>query len=730
MPYPTQNPTQKHDLLLPCDFPSSNIAKSSFHLTSIEALQDKLQPSVVATVLPSRSLCFVCSYPDAPSIPLSRAWTVIATAPRDLWQSFFNTTSNNNSNNNNNNSSNQWRMCTLAVRRGDGPHVLLDKHLTNSPQFVQFMGQLQQEGLVAILELDKHGRFGILISEGTLDPQITESYCATCHIGTMEIIQQYKNNKHNNNNNNNNNNNHHDDHHHHPPTSPMDNSSMWQPPTDTNDDHDNDQGFDMSWQPTGSENTYTDGNTNKRKSSHDDHDNNTTTFHQDSGAAAADAFYSGLTRSLDTRSDSRLFHMRSFNGWVKATQIQELDPKTGTKPLRILDLACGKGGDLGKWVLHSRGIRNYVGVDVARGSLRDAALRARKMKHKLPRATFTVADLGADVPGRLRTKTSQHRQALFTWSMQEETGSEAKEDPIFRNIRGGGIAVEDTFDIVSIQFAIHYMFSSRDRARRFFQTVSELLEVGGNLIATTIDARIVLDKVMGLGLDLHHYDVQKDEGALVTAGGGVCRIQFTPEKTKKIFDAVRTTNGTFDGEELFGLEYTFTLVEGSDHGAGVGDAVNLPEWLNPIPVLQSLAAEAGLELESAENFHEFFSNRKDPSKCAIAHHALYNMKVLDRNGSIPPDNWDVSRLYCALKFRKVRESKMVLDEDDEPVDEEEAPLPPTKVVVKSETLATDSKLLPMAMMKAKKIVGDRWNALGADEKKELIQVELDNLSGW
>ena len=73
---------------------------------------------------------------------------------------------------------------------------------------------------------------------------------------------------------------------------------------------------------------------------------------------------------------------------------------------------------------------------------------------------------------------------------------------------------------------------------------------------------------------------------------------------------------------------------------------------------------------------------------------------------------------------------MVLDEDDEPVDEEEAPLPPTKVVVKSETLATDSKLLHMAMMKAKKIVGDRWNALGADEKKELIQVELDNLSGW
>ena len=107
-------------------------------------------------------------------------------------------------------------------------------------------------------------------------------------------------------------------------------------------------------------------------------------FHADSGAAAADAFYSGLTRSLDTRANSRIYHMRAFNGWVKATQIQELDPKTkradgalGKAPLRVLDLACGKGGDLGKWVLHARGINNYVGIDVARGSLKDAVLRAR-----------------------------------------------------------------------------------------------------------------------------------------------------------------------------------------------------------------------------------------------------------------------------------------------------------------------------------------------------------------
>ena len=70
-------------------------------------------------------------------------------------------------------------------------------------------------------------------------------------------------------------------------------------------------------------------------------------FHANKGAAAADEFYSKLTRNQGTRADSRLYHMRSFNGWVKATQIQELDPRTkgpngriGGGPLRILDLVC------------------------------------------------------------------------------------------------------------------------------------------------------------------------------------------------------------------------------------------------------------------------------------------------------------------------------------------------------------------------------------------------------
>ena len=227
-----------------------------------------------------------------------------------------------------------------------------------------------------------------------------------------------------------------------------------------------------------------------------------------------------------------------------------------------------------------------MGVDVARGSLVDAAIRARQMsgrnKSILRRCTFTLADLGEDVPGRKRSRKARRMQKLMTWNLQGETADEQKSDPVFVAKEGGGIAESDRFDVVSIQFAIHYMMSTRKRARRFFNTVSSLLEVGGNLIATTIDARVVVEKLMGLGLDYHfdeldqHVDVDKLENeerhrrgnkqrkvenseATVSVGRGVCRLKFDADTLRKVFQPPKSP------EDMFGLQYTFTLVEGSDH---------------------------------------------------------------------------------------------------------------------------------------------------------------------
>lgn len=115
-------------------------------------------------------------------------------------------------------------------------------------------------------------------------------------------------------------------------------------------------------------------------------------------------------------------------------------------------LHCITFSKLGKWILHNRRIGNYVGIDVARGSLGDAALRARKMR-QLNKCVFTCADLGADVPGRLKSSKHTKMQKLLSWSLKDDDGYG---DPKFELLRGGGISESDRFDVV--RYVVHHVY--------------------------------------------------------------------------------------------------------------------------------------------------------------------------------------------------------------------------------------------------------------------------------
>jgi len=812
MPYPTSNPAAKHDLVGPShqDEGDDTLPTSESIVEAIEARQSSAPPASNISKIST-----VYTYADAPSNPkpLSRSLEIIGYA--DVALSLIRKFTDDGP------LSSHMSKCTVGVKRADRPDiraVLRDHDMANSDSLAELAVRMREGQLAAIVAADHVGRFGILRpmedeyggGGGSSTGGYTKhDYALDLYVGDFTDIKNMlagtatsaassipavtTNSL----------------------SSGAADNGLWKPPGGNDDGGAEDAGGSGElWKPPGADDGDTSGEFFASSTADDFAASSTTSwappgedmsavgsgqkrprpdsptgngekakgdqqFHADEGAATADAFYSGLVRTLDTRADSRLYHMRAFNGWVKATQIAELDPRTGTggkkgskiQPLRVLDLACGKGGDLGKWTLHARGIRNYVGVDVARGSLKDAAIRARKMRKKLRnRCTFTCADLGSDVPGRPK---GRNVQKLLSWSLASENKDETAE-PQFKPIIGGGITPAEKFDVVSIQFAIHYMMSSRKRAMRFFHTVSDLLEVGGNLILTTIDARVVVYHLMDLGLDLHFDENEKmdsdsrekkgkEEGATVKVGGGACRIKFEREIVKKIF--TETKDRQYEGREymndnLYGLQYTFTLQEGEDHSAGVGEAVDLPEWLSPLPALTSLANEAGFELEYAKNFHEFYAERKKGNQHSNAHNALYNMKVLNRNGSISEDEWEISRLYMAVKFRKVRESQLVLEEehiegeDDDDKEEEVAENAAQHKVFESTTesqtsadaddvattaastshddpLASNPKakaLFPMAMMKAKKAAGDEiWADLSSEEKKQRTNEELRKL---
>lgn len=158
------------------------------------------------------------------------------------------------------------------------------------------------------------------------------------------------------------------------------------------------------------------------------------------------------------RKRSRIYRMRQFNNWLKSVLIA-LHTRPGYS---VLDLCCGKGGDLNKWV--ESAITSYVACDVAELSVKEAANRYNSLSQAPFRPVLLVGD-------------------CFGVPLAEFVPAQSR------------------FDVVSCQFAVHYAFESEDRARMLLKNVTDRLNPGGFFIGTTVDANVLVRKIRAVDGD-------------------------------------------------------------------------------------------------------------------------------------------------------------------------------------------------------------------------------------
>ncbi|KAK2514314.1 mRNA cap guanine-N7 methyltransferase [Columba livia] len=173
------------------------------------------------------------------------------------------------------------------------------------------------------------------------------------------------------------------------------------------------------------------------------------------GQAVA-AHYNELQEvGLEKRSQSRIFYLRNFNNWTKSVLIGEFIDRVRRKKndITVLDLGCGKGGDLLKW---KKGrIKKLVCTDIADISVQQCKQRYEDMKARcrynehIFDAEFIQADSTKDL---LSSKYS---------------------DPDMR------------FDICSCQFVYHYSFETYEQADMMLKNACGNLSPGGYFIGTT-----------------------------------------------------------------------------------------------------------------------------------------------------------------------------------------------------------------------------------------------------
>jgi len=154
------------------------------------------------------------------------------------------------------------------------------------------------------------------------------------------------------------------------------------------------------------------------------------------------------------------------------------------KKMDILDIGCGRGGDINKFY-HSR-VGSYIGIDLDYGNLfsagDSATSRYNNNKKKYPGFTnmkFIQAD--ASIP--------------FDFTNQKAVIGNMKDDnkKLLINTFGEDLNSTNykTFDVMNAQFTIHYYFANDNSLNNFLNNIKKYLRQHGFLIITTLDGNIV-----------------------------------------------------------------------------------------------------------------------------------------------------------------------------------------------------------------------------------------------
>lgn len=210
------------------------------------------------------------------------------------------------------------------------------------------------------------------------------------------------------------------------------------------------------------------------------------------------------------KTDSKIKGLRSFNNWIKSAVIQKYSPdeeflsrKTGAKDwgadtaspavdgkkLLVLDMGCGKGGDLGKWQQAPQPVDLYVGLDPADISIDQARERYsgmrqnRNPRHRRGNPLFHAEFVTKDCFG----------EWLGDVPIIQDVGIDAHVGPdanlMHARWGGGG------FDVVVSMFSMHYAFESEEKARQMLKNVAGSLKKGGRFIGVGPNSDVISAKV-------------------------------------------------------------------------------------------------------------------------------------------------------------------------------------------------------------------------------------------
>jgi SAM-dependent methyltransferase len=316
--------------------------------------------------------------------------------------------------------------------------------------------------------------------------------------------------------------------------------------------------------------------------------------------------------------------MRNFHNWMKSILIytyMHYNYDVG-KPLSILDVGCGRGGDMLKFY-HAEAAQ-VVGIEPDYENLHNASdgaiSRYSELSHrypKFPKMSFICSDftipLNSESQFKVITDKSQTNKDLI--------------DRFFppKNMK--------QFDRVNIQFAFHYFLTNEKTWKNTCDNINMCLRPGGYLVITTFDATELMNAFGKNNKYTTYYTMNGEKKILMDIVK-----KFQNKQSNGLGIAIDVYNAMISNEDTYITEY---LVEKNF-------------------VINELKQKCNLDLIDTDLFDRQFKIHKASLECG----AMYDRKeetqkffksvleFYDQNNELNQECFKISKLYRYYCFRK------------------------------------------------------------------------------
>ena len=317
--------------------------------------------------------------------------------------------------------------------------------------------------------------------------------------------------------------------------------------------------------------------------------------------------------------------MRAFNNWIKSNMILTYCKNKNS----VLDIGCGRGGDLLKFI--RAGIKEYVGVDIDNNGLfviNDSAFHRYtdlKSKNKnIPPMHFINADA----------------RGLFTVEAQKNiipNMSESNKELIKTLLSGN-----EKYDVINCQFTLHYYLSDKLSWSNFCKNLNNHMENNSYLLVTCFDGKLIYDRLL---------EKQK------------MTISYTDNSGKKnIFCEIIKIYNDDDPHNIgIGIDFYNSVI--SNPGTYIREYLVFPDFLEA-----SLKEECGLELVETDSFFNLFNLYKNyflqkQNDDLPLIRKFYSSLFPNNNSDIVPDaalaSFKLSMLNRYYVFKKIRKNDTI-----------------------------------------------------------------------